>query len=92
MWWFGAGMALPRAFRTAPCPEVGPHLRAGFPDGWPDSTAVPTGAQLMMITDMAEVTGYQAVMDLDTDWLPSRTVLARGLDRRPNVTELRIRS
>ncbi|MEV3989491.1 hypothetical protein AB0J57_11295 [Streptomyces sp. NPDC049837] len=31
----GALAALPRAFRLAPCPDLGPYLRVAFPDGWP---------------------------------------------------------
>ena len=34
-----AWMVLPRAFRTAPCPELSPYLRAGFPHGWPEAGA-----------------------------------------------------
>ncbi|MEV6964025.1 hypothetical protein AB0M47_02840 [Hamadaea sp. NPDC051192] len=49
-----AWMALPHAFRTAPCPELGPFLRAGFPNGWPAASTVPTSAQLMLANDVAE--------------------------------------
>ncbi|MFC4131910.1 hypothetical protein ACFOZ4_14975, partial [Hamadaea flava] len=49
-----AWMALPHAFRIAPCPELGPYLRAGFPNGWPAASTVPTSAQLMLAGDVAE--------------------------------------
>lgn len=43
----GAWMVLPRAFRTAPCPELAPYLRAGFPYGWPEAARLtPAQAKL----------------------------------------------
>lgn len=50
----GAWMALPRAFRTVPCPEIGPYLRAAFPDGWPDATVVATAGQRHLAHNVAE--------------------------------------
>ncbi|MEU7020221.1 hypothetical protein ABZ990_06135 [Streptomyces sp. NPDC046203] len=42
--------ALPHAFRTAPCPDLGPYLRVAFPSGLPDD---PTPEQQGLARELA---------------------------------------
>ncbi|MEU8007688.1 hypothetical protein AB0B66_41565 [Catellatospora sp. NPDC049111] len=50
----GARMALPRAFRTALCPDFEPYLRAVFPQGWPTASVDATTTQRTIACHVAE--------------------------------------